>query len=788
MKTLSKKKLPAIVITVAVLILVGLMIRISMSSSKDVRNVILISIDTCRADHLGCYGYKLNTTPNIDNFARQACQFSNTITPVPVTLPAHSTMLTGTIPPYHGVHNNINFRLGESNLTLAEILQEAGFATAAFVGSMVLDSERGLDQGFETYDDNFKEPINSVLGVERRAGEVSSEALQWLRQNKKKRFFMFLHYYDPHTKYDPPEPFATKFTDNLYAGEIAYSDHCIGQVLAELKKLGLYDSSLIIITADHGEMLGEHGEKDHTYFIYNSAIKVPLLFKLPGQTKHITIDQIAGLVDIVPTVCGLLDIKIPADIHGQDLSPYLSKTSTSMPDRKLYCESLTPSRYNANGLLGIVTQHWKYIQTTRPELYDFINDPNESHNLINEQYHRGRIFEDNLKQILKKAVRTDKIDNQMKLNEAALKKLRGLGYVGGTEEAPDLQFDESRDDPKDLIEFHNDFHTALELMQQKKYTQAREICEMLISQRPEFFESYLTIATSYMEQKNFVSAIPALKKTIAVKPDVYDAYNKLGVCLSESGRLDEAIQHYNKAVQLRPDKPKPYSNLGVILTRKGKYDEAIAAFEKVLRLAPDTITAQNNIRKVVAQRDNRNSWVSRLKKFLQADPSQYKVHNDLAAVYYRHKNLEKSAEHLNKSLSLKTNQPDILENLAKVYYEQDKVERAIANWEKALMLKPNRISILNSLAWVRATHQNKMFRDPNQALELAKYSCQLTVFKNGRSLQVLAVSHASVGNFEQAIKTAQLAIDQANLAENKNAVAEIKKYLKFFHAGKPYRQ
>ena len=251
----------------------------------DITNVLLISIDTCRADHLSCYGYKSKTTPNIDALAAEGILFENVITTNPQTLPAHSSMLTGTISPYHGVHDNNGYHLEQSNVSLAEILKDAGFTTGGIISATVLNSQLGIAQGFDTYHERFEKYLQGNIAVQRRGGETTAVALDWLEKNKDKKFFLFLHYFDPHLAYQPPEPFASQFAQNLYAGEIAYTDYCIGQVLGKLKKLDLYDSTLIIITSDHGEMLGEHAEQTHGYFIYQSAIRVPLFSNYQGKTS-----------------------------------------------------------------------------------------------------------------------------------------------------------------------------------------------------------------------------------------------------------------------------------------------------------------------------------------------------------------------------------------------------------------------------------------------------------------------------------------------------------------------
>ncbi len=243
-----------------------------------IRNVLLVSIDTCRADHLGCYGYKRPTTPNIDAVAQDGTIFKMALTPVPVTTPAHSSMFTGTYPPTHGVRLNTYDRLADSNVTLAKLLRDAGYQTAAFVGGFPLDSRFGLNQGFDTYDGRFTEKNLS----KRAAEDVSRPALAWLEDHGKQPFFLFLHYYDAHYPYEPHPADTAPYADDPYAGEIAYIDHCIGRVLDRLRARGLYDNTLVIITGDHGEGLGEHGETAHGFFIYQSTLRVPLVIRAPG--------------------------------------------------------------------------------------------------------------------------------------------------------------------------------------------------------------------------------------------------------------------------------------------------------------------------------------------------------------------------------------------------------------------------------------------------------------------------------------------------------------------------
>jgi len=301
-------------------------------------------------------------------------------------------MRTRTIPPYHGVRDNLHHRLDDSQVTLAEILKGNGFATAAVIGTVVLDARFGLHQGFDSYHDRFDAAFESGGIAQRRGEEVSRYALQWLDKRQGERFFLFVHYYDPHDDYVPPEPFAASFPDSSYAGEIAYTDHCVGQIIARLKALDLYDSTLIIITSDHGEMLGEHNEATHSYFIYESALRVPLIFKLPGVRESRRVDELVGLIDVVPTICDLASIEPPTAAQGRSLRSCFAEPRTSTAHRDFYCESLYATRYGACPLLGVVQAGWKYIHATRPELYDLAKDPAELVNLVEEQPRQARLL------------------------------------------------------------------------------------------------------------------------------------------------------------------------------------------------------------------------------------------------------------------------------------------------------------------------------------------------------------------------------------------------------------
>lgn len=604
--------------------------------SQEARNVVLISIDTCRADYLGCYGYARPTTPNIDKVAAQGVVFKNVITPVPMTLPAHCSMLTGTIPPYHEVHDNLDYKLDESNVTLAEILKEHGFVTCGIISASILDSQFGVGQGFDTFNDRLEGGRGDSLMVERSAEATTRLVLEWLNQDKSRRFFFFLHYFDPHFDYVPPEPFASRFADNLYAGEIAYVDYCVGRVIQALKDFGLYDSTVIIITSDHGEMLGEHGELTHGYFIYQSAVKVPLIFKLPSQTESRQVQDVVGLIDIVPTVCSLLNIQ-PPQVQGKDLRPYLLGKAVAKKERHIYTESLIPTKYNANTLLGVVGGGLKYIQTTRPELYNLVSDPNESRNLVDHQPQQARILQGRLREMLEASAAGGRADSKTVLDEQARKRLESLGYVSG-KVAEQFEFDQSRDDPKDLIELHVSVEKIHHLIARGQLVEAKTLCQQLLLHHD----------------------------------DYYGLYRHLGRIYFEEGDKQKAQTYMRKSLELNADQPGLHFNLGMLLAEQGDYDDAAHHLQEVLRLNPNQILAYNKLALVLEAQGKLERAMYHLSESLRLEADRHDTHNQIARLFYRMGRFEEAVKHWRVSLRLRPNQPEIEGSIAAALAQNQK--------------------------------------------------------------------------------------------------------------------
>jgi arylsulfatase A-like enzyme/Tfp pilus assembly protein PilF len=669
-------------------------------SDGQIRNVLLISMDTTRADYLSCYGCDRETTPNIDALAAEGIRCENVISTVPVTLPAHCSIMTGTNPPYHGVHDNVDYQLAENNITLAEILKGHGFVTGAAISCFVLDSKFNLDQGFDSYNDKFQKDFRDVSL--RKGNETTQVAIKWLDEHKGNPFFYFLHYYDPHAAYEPPEPFATEYRDNLYAGEIAFTDHCIGKVIDKLKELNLYDSTLIIIVGDHGEMLGEHGERAHSYYIYESAIKVPLIFKVPGSSTAKTIESNVGIIDIAPTVCGLLGIELPYEAVGIDLSPFFRKGQPPA-ERPLYCESLTPTLYNANSLLGIVEGSYKYIQTTKPELYDLKKDPHESINLINVHPQRARILQDKLAHILEEQFRKGGDDSSIELDAESVKRLESLGYVsGGMTE--DFSFDQSKVDPKDLLQLHLGFSAATNLMVEEMYEEAISTLKELEVLFPGYNKVYHTLGELARITGDYDGEVRYLKLALQSQPKLsqYEIYNNLGVALIGKKEFDEAADCFNEALRLKPDGPVALGNLAYILLLQGHVDESIKYSRKTIEIDPDSASGHRNLGKALVKKDDIEGAIASFRKSLEIEPGQINVMIDLGKALFLIKDYQAAIDQWRKTLEVTPDRPDVHEGIALAMMKMKRVDEAIVEYGKSLEIEPDRVRLINALGAAQA--------------------------------------------------------------------------------------
>ncbi len=464
-------------------------------------NLLLVTFDTTRADRIGCYGRERAATPNLDALAAEGFRFERAFTAVPVTLPSHSTLLTGLYPLAHGVRDNGIFHLSDSHETLAETLAAVGYRTAAAVGAFPLSARFGADQGFELYDDNFAAAYQNLLGQravlktglyfdERPASLVNDALLPWLDQHHQEPFFAWAHYFDPHQPYSPPPPYDQLFVDDPYDGEIAYADEAFGELLDHLNQLGVLDHTLIVFTADHGEGQGEHGELTHSTLAYNSTLHVPLILSIPGRAGGVVVPQRVASVDVAPTVLDLLGITSPEAFQGQSLRPLIDHRGGSVAGfpRPQYAETLAPRFAHDLGELRVLfSRQHKYIHGPRPELYDLEADPHEHHDLIAEQGDLALELERQLASFLDRHARGDAAA-VTEMDEETRRRLEALGYIHSRlGELPTIneQLRQDGTPPQDQVDDINELSSAKQLLFDQRPLAAKRVIEVLLERHPQ---------------------------------------------------------------------------------------------------------------------------------------------------------------------------------------------------------------------------------------------------------------------------------------------------------------
>ncbi len=536
----------------------------SKSDDRSPPNIILITVDTLRADHLGCYGYRAARTPNIDRLAMEGVRVEHAIAPTPLTLPSHTSILTGLEPPAHGVRDNGTYRVPEAAETLAERLEAEGYQTQAFVSAEVLHSRYNLDQGFDGYDDElWNEAGASDFMYRERAGQHTMDrALEWLttrssQSTKDAPFFVWLHLFDPHVPYDPPEADA-KLSPTPYDGEIASVDRQIGRLITALEREGILDETILAFTSDHGESLGEHQEATHAIFIYESTVHVPLIFRYPRKLPaHGIYAGATRSADIMPTLLALAG-KHSNATQGRDLSGALAGASPAQSVVQ-YSESFHPKlAFGMAPLQGVRLDEWTYIRAPRPELYNREADPMELRNLLEVAISDGvKAQAAKLESLLTKSVedggRFGLVSEAQPLDPQTLKMLQALGYMGDSETQEDL----GGMDPKDGVQIFEKVEKAIVLSQ----------------------------------EGDWASAAPLLASVLEQLPGHVHARNVLAMCEMRMGNLQAARQHFLKSLVHKPQQGQVLLELGRLDFAEGQYQSARGRFSQTLEFLPDSVEA-----------------------------------------------------------------------------------------------------------------------------------------------------------------------------------------------------
>lgn len=460
-------------------------------------NILLITMDTTRADCLGSYGSTNGLTPSLDQLAMEGCVFARAYTVCPLTLPALASLLTGRYPFEHGVRVNGENRLPTSEITLAEVLSDCGYETAAFVGAFVLDSMFGLDQGFQLYDDDIEAPVvarQSRLLRERTADQVASPAMAWLRSRRSRPWFCWVHFFDPHYPYNSwRSAFGERFRSAPYNAEVAYMDIHIGRLLKELQRSGQDRHTLVIAVADHGESLGEHGEMQHGLTLYEAAVRVPLIMRWPGRIPRGThVSEPVSLIDIVPTIMDLLN-RPPLNIPGRSLKPLFS--GKPLGGARCYLETHMPfNDYGWAPLAGVVEETWKYIHAPQPELYNLVHDSAEQQNLIDQYTNVAARLAGELEGLLARAISSESV--AVHLSSSERQSLLSLGYAGGHGPAPDVSAWSDLPDIKDMLPLVQLSNNAITLLNAGRPSEALSLATDLVSRDPNNPKFKLVLATT----------------------------------------------------------------------------------------------------------------------------------------------------------------------------------------------------------------------------------------------------------------------------------------------------
>lgn len=559
--------------------------RLAPEGAADGYNLLFISVDTLRADHVGCYGYAAAETPAIDSLARSGVLFEHGVAAAPITLPAHSSMMTGLDVPTHGVRNNGTFRLGEEHRTLAEVLRAAGYETAAFVGAYVLDGHYGLDRGFDVYDDDVN-PEDAVVSEtrysERTADHVSGAALAWLEDaaTRPAPFFAWLHYFDPHGPYEPPPPFRERFSSAPYDGEIAFADREIGRVLDFLDSAGLRERTLVVFTADHGESLGEHGETSHALLIYDATVRVPLIVSAPSLFAEAVryADGAVGHPDLLPSLTHLLGLDAPAGLDGRNVFAH-------PPDgaRTVYVETLAPLLHHGwSPLHGLRRAGSKLIHAPTKEYYDLVADPGELDNL----YSKGGSELAALDAAL--AERLVEMDSPLASLEAAAPltpeeraRLAALGYVdvGNAPERPSLA------DPKDMMPVWNRIKYAEQLCLGNRCEDAIREIEAVLAEHGTVGSGWYTASRIYRTAGRLAEARAAIARAVELDPssEGFVTQAQFALMARDEKTFEAAIA---AAEELDPDNGRIYLARGDRLAIAGDYRASLREFRRAVEVDP----------------------------------------------------------------------------------------------------------------------------------------------------------------------------------------------------------
>lgn len=663
--------------------------RVDKAPAPQRDNVLLITLDTTRADHLGSYGHARARTRHLDRLAAEGVRFERAFSPAPITLPAHASIFTGLYPFEHGVRNNGNFYLSDRFETLGTVLAGQGYRAAAFVSAFVLDRRYGLGRGFEVYDDRMQGVQAQVVSLEaeRRGDHTAQAMIRWLEgyaagtagtaaAAPRAPFFVWLHLYDPHEPYRPPQPFRDAFSDAPYDGEIAFDDSVIAFAIDKLGQMGLLDRTLIAIIGDHGESLGDHGEETHSMFVYDSAIRVPLVLWRPGRLPAgKVVSDLVRATDLAPTLLDLVGAPPLRIAHGRSLVPLVLGLGVS--DRTpLYAETYLPKFYmNWAPLTMLRDERWKLIDAPRPELYDLQADPGETRNLFAAQSRTAGAMRAALRRL---AGESEGAMAAGGLDREAMEKLAALGYIGAGAAPPPAAPGDVRSDPKDVIADFNRLRRANSDVRDRRFAEALPVLQDVLRENPRNAFAQLVLGSAYMGMGQNRRAVEQYRKYLDLVPTSAYAHLWIAICLVRLGEQDEALREGAAALAIDPKFADARVLRGGILAGRGQYDRALFELRAAVESDPAKPMVRLDLAKVLAEAGRVDDAREQYGAILKIQPDFAAALNGLGALDAESGRFEDAVALFRRSLGVDPRQADARFNLGRALEKQGQREEALA--------------------------------------------------------------------------------------------------------------
>lgn len=704
-------------------------------------NILLVTLDTTRADRIGCYGYTNAMTPNLDRMAQQGVLFEECRSVAPLTLPAHATLLTGLYTPEHGLRVNGRNRLAKNIPTLATVFSNAGYRTSAFIAAVVLSSTYGLTRGFDIYDDTIAVPKVRVdenspgeppplEPPSRPANQIVDVALSWLEKNSATNFFCWVHLYDPHYPYDRHPDLPSLHRAEPYDEEIAFMDHHFGRLLRFLREKKLLENTVVIAIGDHGENLGEHGEFEHAMTLYEGVAKVPCIILAPGLKTPRRMKEMVSQIDVAPTILelsGLMQEEIYEPLlpgQGQSLLPLME--GKDFAPQVFYSETEQPHyEFGWAPQQGLVSENWKYIQSPRPELYNLAKDLRENENLYFSTPSRAESMKNQLIDLYR-SMKKNTAASTVTLNTEEQRKLESLGYAGGRQKTVSSRLND------ELLSTN----TAL-----------RDVKEAIpLANKASYFRRQLI-------EGNFSDKIlEGCRKLVESSPETVRFHDFLGYCLIRRHELKEAELVYRAILKDNPEDSNSMDTLASIMVTEKRYDEAIPLLRQSIQLAPESSRAWKSMGFICLQKGRNDEAVKHFKEALRIEPESHGAYKYMA---------------------------DALVN-------KGEITEAIKSYEESVRLNPGWTNAALPLVWILASWPDGAMRNPKRAMQVAWQLCEASENSTPEPLDALAAAYAAEGRYDKAKDYAGEAFGLAKEQTNSILSVAISQRITLYQAGKPY--